>query len=257
MRDIFEEIFEGRPADPMQAARRGMRPALRKRFYARAQAAQGEGGFAVLLDERPVKTPARHGLVAPTRALAEAIAAEWAAQGERIDPAGMPLTRLANTIIDGVAQAAEAMADDIVKHIACDLVLYRADGPEGLIELQARHWDPVVAWAADALGARFIMVQGVTFAAQPPEAIAAARASLPADAWRLGALHSITTLTGSGLLALALHRGAITRDAAWAAAHVDEDWQMAQWGRDELAMARRDFRFAEMAAATRLLELLR
>jgi chaperone required for assembly of F1-ATPase len=125
--------------------------------------------------------------------------------------------------------------------------------------LQARHWDPVLAWARDALGARFVLAQGVMHVAQPKEAVAAARAGIPADAndvkeiWRLGAVSAITTLTGSGLLALALNAGALNADAAWAAAHVDEDWNMDFWGRDELAMQRRAARFADMQAACKVL----
>ena len=261
MRDIFTEIFENQPGDPMAAARRGMRPALRKRFYQSADVADGEGGFAVRLDGKPVRTPLRRLLAAPTRALAEAIAAEWNAQGQEIDPARMPLTRLANAVIDAVADAPDAVAADIENYLGSDLVCYRAETPEGLIAAQACAFEPVLAWAHEALGARFVTVKGVMHVPQPPETVAAARAAIPIEAsdmkeiWRLGALSSITTLTGSGLLALALAAGALAAEAVWAAAHVDEDWQMSQWGRDEIALARRDFRFAEFEAAATVLEL--
>jgi chaperone required for assembly of F1-ATPase len=252
MRDLFEDIFPDDPLDPVEATRRAMRPQVRRRFYARAEVAEGEGAFAILLDGRPVMTPARRKLAAPTRALAEAIAAEWDAQGEVIDPAGMPLTRLANTIIDGVADSMAAVAADVAKYLGSDLVCYRASNPDGLVARQAKAWDPVLAWAEEALGARFAVTQGMAFVAQPEAALAAARAAIPAgpgDSWRLGALHTVTTLTGSALIALCVLHGRLRPPEAWAAAHVDEDWNMEFWGQDALALERRAFRYTEMQAA--------
>jgi chaperone required for assembly of F1-ATPase len=204
-----------------------------------------------------VRTPARRPLAAPSRELAQAIADEWQAQDDVIDPAHMPLTRLANSIIDGVTDKPDEVRDEIVKYLGSDLLFYRADGPEGLTERQAQAWNPIVRWAADALGARFIMVEGVVFAAQPEEAIAAAAKAIPTNIWRLGAVHSVMTLTGSALLALALDHGAIDAEQAWTAAHVDEDWQMEQWGRDTLAMERRAHREAEIKSAATVLKLVR
>lgn len=257
MRDIFEDIFKSNPLDPMEAARRNVRPTLRKRFYETAGVTQNGDLYEVTLDGKPVRTPSRRPLATPSRELSQAIADEWQAQADMIDPANMPLTRLANSIIDGVADAPEPVRAEIVKYLGSDLLFYRADGPEGLIEKQAEHWDPVVAWAADELGARFIMVEGVVFATQPEEAITAASGAIPADAWRLGAAHSVMTLTGSALLALALANGAVSQEDAWRAAHVDEDWQMAQWGQDTLAMQRREHRLAEMKAAAAILKYIR
>jgi chaperone required for assembly of F1-ATPase len=264
MRDIFTEIFENQPLDPRESARRGARPKLRKRFYSQAHVGEAEGGgFPLLLDGKPVKTPARRVLAAPTRALAEKIAEEWNAQADLIDPARMPLTRLANAVIDAVADAPKPVADDVALYLGSDLLCYRADAPPGLVERQAQHWDPVLAWARDALGARFVLAQGIVHVAQPSEALAAARAKIPADAsnvndiWRLGAVSLITTLTGSGLLALALAHGAHDADAAWAAANVDEDWQMSQWGRDDAALERRAFFRVEFEAAVTVLQLAR
>jgi chaperone required for assembly of F1-ATPase len=254
MRDIFTEIFENFAADPMEAARRAVRPRLRKRFYRQASVSEGEGSFPVLLDGKQVFTPARKPLAAPRRELAEALAAEWNVQEQEIDPARMPLTRLANAVIDAVAENPGAIAAEIEKYLGSDLLVYRAEAPAGLVERQAQAWDPVLAWAQAALGARFVLGQGVMHVRQPPAAIAAARAGIPAEPWRLGALASITALTGSGLIALALAAGRLDVAAAWAAAHVDEDWQMAQWGRDELALAARAFRFAEMQAAVTVLK---
>lgn len=253
MREIFEDIFKNDPLDPSESARRNMRTSLRKRFYDKVEIGESADGFAVLLDGKPIRTPARRSFATPSRALSEALAAEWRAQTDAIDPARMPLTRLANSIIDGVADAPGAVADDIAKYLGSDLVFYRADEPAGLIERQAQHWDPVLDWMHKTFGSRFMLAQGVIHVMQPQDAIAAARAAFPADPWRLGALHSVTTLTGSAALALALLHGRITAEEAWQAAHVDEDWNMQTWGSDEAALARRAARFADMQAAAEFL----
>jgi chaperone required for assembly of F1-ATPase len=253
MRDIFDDIFAIEPIDPVEAARRGMRPALRKRFYVNAEVRDTAEGFAVLLDGKPVRTPARRLLAAPNRALAETLAAEWNAQADVIDPGAMPLTRLANAIIDGVSAARGEVAADIAKYLETDLVVYRAEHPAGLVARQAQAWDPVLAWACEALGARFVLAQSVSFVPQPEAALAAARASIPEDPWPLAAVHAVTTLTGSALIALALAAGRLTVEEAWHAAHVDEDWNMDQWGRDPLALERRALHFAEMQAAALVL----
>jgi len=255
MRDILEDIAGSDPLDPTESARRNMRPQLRKRFYQRAHVGDA-APFAILLDDRPVRTPAGNALALPSRALGEAVAAEWDAQQERIDPAVMPLTRLVNSIIDGVAIAPAPVAEEVAKYLGSDLVCYRADTPAGLVARQAQHWDPILDWARDTLGARFVLAEGVMFAAQPDHAIVAASAAIPSDPWRLGAVNVITTLTGSALIALALSQGRLTLDDAWTAAHVDEDWNMSQWGRDELALDRRAKRFAEMQAAGTVLLLV-
>jgi chaperone required for assembly of F1-ATPase len=251
VRETLEDILSQSPIDPTEAARRNMR-AQRRRFYERAEAAPS----GILLDGRPVRTPAKRALAAPTAALAEALAAEWRAQGEFIDPLTMPLTRLASTIIDGVAAASDSVAAEVAKYLASDLICYRADAPAELVARQAQHWDPLVAWAREGLGAELRVATGIIHLAQPEAAIIAARVRVPRHPWRLGAVHAITTLTGSAVIALAVAAGAIDRDAAWAAAHVDEDWNMEFWGRDEVALGRRAVRFAEMAAATQVLQEL-
>jgi chaperone required for assembly of F1-ATPase len=261
MRDIFEEFSHNQPLDPAEAARRAMRPQLRHRFYSDVAVVEGEGHFGIALDGRPVKTPARQALAAPSWALAEALAEEWRDQREHIDPSTMPLTRLANSIIDGVAAAPGPVAAEIEKYLASDLVFYRAATPQGLAARQQAAWDPLIAWAREALGARFVLAEGLVHVAQPQEALAAAGAAIPRNAadardiWRLGALHSITTLTGSALVGLAVLAGRLSVAEAWAAAHVDEDWNMAQWGGDELALERRAYHEAEMQAAGRVMEL--
>jgi chaperone required for assembly of F1-ATPase len=256
MRDLFESIFPDEPLDPIAAARRGMRPQLRRRFYQRAEVEDAENEFCLLLDGRPVKTPARRTLAAPARALAQQLAAEWDAQHDVVDPAKMPLTRLANSIIDGVIDAPSAVALEVERYLACDLVFYRAGGPAGLVMLQAKAWDPVLAWAREAIDARFLLAEGIVFVTQPAQALAAASFAIPKHPWRLGAVHTITTLTGSALIAIALAHGALSVEAAWAAAHVDEDWNMQFWGRDELALEHRAARFSEMRAAAAVLEAI-
>ncbi len=238
----------------MEAARRGARAVLRRRFYENASVSEVPNGYAVQLDGKPVHTPARHLLAAPTPRLAQEVAAEWNAQTEFVDPAKMPLTRLANSIIDGVTASPQTVADEIKKYLTSDLLFYRAGAPQGLVDRQAQHWDPVLQWAADTLGAKFYLSEGVVYVAQPEAALAASYAAVPGDPWRLGAAHVITTLTGSALIALAMVRGQLSAEAAWLAAHVDEDWNMEQWGRDEMAMQRRDFRFAEFQAAANILK---
>jgi|SRR5438105_3716070 len=263
MRDIFDVLFPQERLDPVEAARRSIRRRLHRRFYQEVRVTPAEGTFLIALDGRPVKTPARRNLAGPVHALAEVLAQEWRAQADTIDPATMPLTRLANSIIDAVTDAPGPVAMDVAKYLGSDLLFYRAENPGGLVARQTAAWDPLLAWAGEALGARFTLGQGLVYVEQPEEALAAAQAAIPRDpidrnnAWRLGALHSITTLTGSGLIALAVLRGRLSADEAWDASNVDEDWNFQTWGRDEEALQRRTFRFAEMRAAARVLDSLR
>jgi chaperone required for assembly of F1-ATPase len=254
MRDLFEHIFVNQPLEPSEAARRGMRPHRRRRFYQQVGVEQRDGEFHVVVDGRPVRTPARHALAAPALALAEILAAEWQQQREVIDPATMPLTRLANSIIDGVATAPAPVAAEVEKYLASDLVLYRAEAPEGLVARQTQAWDPVLSWASADLGAHFVPARRLLYVAQSPQALAAAGTAIPTHPWPLGALHAVTTLTGSALIALALAHRALSLDEAWTAAHVDEDWNMERWGQDALALERRKCRFTEMRAAALVLE---
>jgi chaperone required for assembly of F1-ATPase len=262
MRDIFEDIFVNQPLDPTESARRNMRPHLRTRFYRQARAGEAPEGHQVLLDGKPVRTPARRLLAAPVRSLAQALAAEWDAQKDKVDPAAMPLTRLANSIIDGVAPAPQPVADEIEKYLGTDMLFYRAAEPEGLVALQRQHWDPVIDWARETFGARFVLAEGVMHVAQPAESIAKARGVISTGsdivgAWRLGALHVVTAITGSALLALALAEDRLSPDEAWTAAHVDEDWNVRSWGRDDLALDRRAYRRKEFDAAAGVLAALR
>ncbi|MGD9502611.1 MAG: ATP12 family chaperone protein [Methyloceanibacter sp.] len=230
---------------------------LPKRFYQNVDVAERDGGNAPLLDGKPIRTPGKRELLLPSRALAEAVAAEWRTQKETIDPATMPLTKLANSAIDGVTGREEDVIGDILAYAGSDLLCYRADGPGGLIAAQAAHWDPVLAWAKAALGAQLALAQGVVHVAQPQAALDRLREALrDHDPFGLAALHVMTGLTGSALLALAVALGRLTPEEAWKAAHVDEDWQIAQWGEDAEAASRREARWRDFAAAARWLALL-
>src|ERR1700733_3114991 len=253
MRDLFEPH---QPADPIVAARRGGRQTPWRRFYSNAAAATTAEGHVVQLDDKPVRTPAQRIITAPTRALAQAIAAEWDAQNKVVDPATMPLTRLANVIIDGVTDLPNPVAAEIEKYLASDLIFYRAHAPAELRERQARHWDPILAWSRDALGAQFKIGEGIVHVAQSEAALNAVGTAIPTDPWRLGALHTVTTLTGSALLALAMLRSGLSAEAVWQAAHIDEDWNMEKWGQDKIALKSRSLRFAEFQAAAMVLQSL-
>jgi chaperone required for assembly of F1-ATPase len=256
MRELFDEVAGKSPLDPQEMVRRSTRGPQRKRFYARAGVAQSPDGFAITLDDKPVRTPSGRALVAPSLDIADAIAAEWEAQKEFINPLTMPLTRVANSVVDAVADRVEAVAADIAKYFESDLLFYRAGHPDGLVAREATHWDPVLFWAAEALGAHFILAEGIMYVRQPDAAIQAARAALPDDPWSVAALHVITTSTGSALLALALLRGVLDSEEVWAAAHVDEDWNIEKWGIDGEVDARRAARLVDFTAAVRILKAL-
>ena len=256
MRELFDEVAGKSPLDPQEAVRRTTRGPQRKRFYASAGVAEGKGGFLVTLDGKPIKTPSGHQVTAPARSIADAIAAEWNAQADTINPLTMPLTRFANSVVEGVAGKVDAVADDIAKYLGSDLLFYRAGHPEALVAREAAHWDPILFWAADTLGAHFILAEGLVHVRQPDAAIPAARAALPPDAWSIAAMHVITTLTGSALLALALYRGVLDQDHVWAAAHVDEDWNIEKWGVDEEVAAGRAARLVDFKAAADILKAL-
>ena len=251
MRDTNEA-----PRDPMRAAQANMRPQTIKRFYKAVELREADGRHALMLDGRQARTPGRNPLSATSRALMLEVAAEWERQSETIDPAEMPLTRLLNSAIDGVAHTMAETRADILRYAGSDLICYRAEEPETLVARQAQAFDPVLRWAAETLGARFNVTAGVMHVAQPPEALAAIGAALEAydDPAALAALSVMTTLTGSALLALAGARGFLSAEAAWRAAHVDEDFQAERWGADAEAIARREARRREFEAAATAIE---
>ncbi len=243
--------------DPAKSARTAAKPALPKRFYEKAGFRETDHGFQLTLDGRPARTPARKPLVLPTQALAARVAAEWDEQGETIDPAQMPLTRLVNSAIDGVADRREAVASDLCAYAGTDLVAYRAGDPPRLVAAQSAAWDPIVEWAREALGVRLILSEGVRHVDQPATTISALHEAVNRidDPFRLAALHAMTTLTGSLLIALAVLDRHLTPDEAWDAAHVDETFQASVWGADAEAKTRLDARKREFEAAASLAAL--
>ncbi|MFD0987106.1 ATP12 family chaperone protein [Methyloligella solikamskensis] len=231
-----------------------------KKFYkdVTLAAADGDNAAALLLDGRTVKTPGRNALALPTEPLGEAVADEWRAQGTEIIPETMPMTRLVNTAIDGVRGNEQTVADDIETFAGTDLLCYRADGPDGLVALQGEAWDPPLRWAEKHFGGPFHLAEGVIHVEQPEETMAGVRASLSGlGPFELTALHIMTSLMGSALLALAVAEGEMVPDEAWDAAHVDEDWQILQWGEDKEASERRARRKEDFDTAARMLALVR
>lgn len=229
---------------------------LPKRFYKEVSVTVEGPEFGIALDGRPVKTPMKAAFVLPGRALADAVAAEWMAQIGVINPALMPLTRLANTAIDRVAPERERIIGEIMEFAGSDLICYWAEGPLALVENQQRHWQPVLDWAA-GLGARFTPTRGLVHRPQDGAALAAYSGFLGGfSSWQLCAIHNLTSLTGSALIAGALAAGAMEGQAGWAAAHVDEDWQIAHWGEDAEAARRRAARKDELEATLGYLSLL-
>lgn len=228
-----------------------------KRFWTNVALTEQEGGWAVALDARLLKTPARATLVVQPRAMAEAIAAEWRACGEEIDPRAMPLTGLANAAVDHVAPDARRFAADLARYAEGDLTCYRADHPPGLIAAQAAAWDPLLDWARRRYDVDFKVVTGIVHVDQPPATVARLTAALDsATPFELAALSPIVTIGGSLIAALALFERAVDVKTAWAAVSVDERWQIEQWGDDAEAVASLANRRADFAAAARFLELL-
>lgn len=237
-----------------KGASHGGRPEPLRKFYKTASIGpQKDGVHPVLLDGRPVRTPARRPLAAPA-AVAERIAAEWDAQETHIDPLTMPLTRLANTAIDGVADAFDAVAEEIVSIAGNDLLAYRAEHPQGLVARQAELWDPLIADTEARLGVPFVVTAGIMPVNQDARLPAAVRAALPGKPLPLAALHQLTTLTGSALIALGVLEGRLAFAEGWDAAHVEEDWNIREWGEDAEAARRRAVRRRDAEAAAFVLE---
>ena len=236
------------PLDPNVAARKGFRePEERlKRFWKAVDVAEGQGGWAVTLDGRTPKTPAGAPLVLPTAAAARLAAEEWAAQGEFLDPTTMPATRLAATAIDRIGEAREAVADEIAAFAGSDLLCYLAEHPTALAVEQAREWTPWRDWAAAECGVALEPVEGIIHRAQDPAAIARVRElALALDDFGLAGLAMATPLLGSAVLGLALHRGALSGEAAFELSRLDEAFQERQWGVDAEAAERTAARRAE------------
>ncbi|MEO1225963.1 MAG: ATP12 family protein [Pseudomonadota bacterium] len=229
-----------------------------KRFYDSTSARVTDDGVVVHLDDRPVRTPGKRLLTVPTQDLGEAIAAEWAAQGDEIAPASMPLTELASTALDHVGPNRTAIVEATAAYGRTDLLCYRADQPEALVDRQTEAWEPPLEWFKDRHGVSLATTVGIVHLAQAPEAIAAMdQIVADHDDWRLAALSLVTARLGSLVLALGLVDGRFDPAEAMALAHLDEDFQIERWGEDDEAMARRASIAAEVASARHLIDLLK
>lgn len=233
----------------------------RKRFYQNvtvSEAGRQTPSYRVLLDGRTIRTPAKRELAVASREVAEALGEEWRSQGSHINPVSMPMTRLVNSAIDGVADRLDDVRADVVAYGGSDLVCYLAEQPIELVERQSKRWGEIHAWAKQALGVELALAVGVMPVAQAPAMLSKLEAALqPASPLELAALHVMTTLTGSVLLALAVWHERVTAEEAWSLAHIDEDFQIEKWGEDVEARRRREQRWTEMRAASELCRLVR
>ena len=241
-----------------QAARPDLAKPRPKKVFAKAEPGERAGRHVLLLDGRPAMTPAGRSLWLPNAETASAIAEEWDAQDETVDVNRMPLTRLVHSALDGVLDSIAAVRADIVKYAASDLLCYRAEHPQSLVDIEANAWDPILNWARAELGVALETTAGVAFVAQPAAALAAiaaavARIEAPCG---LTALHLMTVLSGSAVLALAVALGRLDPQSAWRAAHADEDFQMMEWGADQAAVERRQRRWRDFESAARLTRLV-
>jgi chaperone required for assembly of F1-ATPase len=228
-----------------------------KRFWKNADVLARDAGWAIELDGKPLRTPAREPLVVPSKALARAIAGEWAAVSERVDPRAMPLTGIANVAIDRVAPERAQFAAGLARYAQGDLACYRAEGPPELVERQAEQWDALLDWARRRFDVDFRTTSGIIHVAQPQATVdRLAYAVLAMDAFRLAALSPLVTIGGSLVAALALAEAAIGVEQAWHAVSIDERWQLERWGSDAEAEVALENRRADFFAAARFLELL-
>lgn len=227
-----------------------------KRFWKEAQVVEAEGGFAVELDGRPVRTPLKSAMTLPSRAMAEAVAAEWDAQEGEIKPVSMPVTRAANAAIDKVTRQHGEVAEMLAAYGDSDLLCYRADSPQELVERQAEAWDPLLDWADATFGARLIPVEGVIHAPQNPRALERLAAPVHAmDAFRLTAFHDLVGISGSLVIGLAAIHEVKDIGTLWRLSRIDETWQEEQWGIDEDARAQAAMKESDFYAAKRFHDL--
>ena len=229
-----------------------------KRFYERVTTASLDDGYAIFLDDRPIKTPKRETLVVPTEALALALAEEWDSQGKTVSIESMRLNKLANTAIDHIGRVRDEVIDDIAKYGETDLLCYRSDYPQELQDIQTSKWQPVLDWVEEATGARLKSTVGVIHLPQEETALSRIRSAVSGhDDFRLTALHMVTTLTGSVCLALALSNGFLSVDEIWDIATVDDQFQEKRWGTDPEAQESLHRRHRDLMVASRQLDLLK
>ncbi|MGB0660906.1 MAG: ATP12 family chaperone protein [Mangrovicoccus sp.] len=228
-----------------------------KRFWTEVQTVETDTGYAIHLDGRPVRSPAKTLVNVPSLGLAEMIADEWRSQGELIDPNSMPAMRIANSALDKVTPQFTEVADMLAAYGESDLLCYRADGPAELVDRQAAAWDPVLAWAAEKYNAPLSTGQGVMFIAQPEQSLQALAAQVHAlSPFQLAPFHDLVALTGSLVLALAASQAYAEASEIWNLSRIDEDWQIEQWGEDEEATALAERKKAEFQLAYRVYHLI-
>jgi chaperone required for assembly of F1-ATPase len=256
MREILKEA-EAHIDDGYGRAQEHAKQPLPKRFYKDVSTEEAEGQHRVLLDGKPIKTPGKKTVGFPDAKLAQMVADEWAAVEEKIDPAKMPLTRVCNTIVESGDEYLAPVRAELLKYTGNDLLFYRAEGPDSLVELQRKHWDAPLSVFEHEHGAKFELAGGVIHVAQPQESLDKIEALVNRyGLYSAFAAMSITAITGSALLAIGLREGHFDAEQVWAAAYVDEDYQASQWGEDDQAMAARDYKRKDFNAAVRLFDIL-
>ena len=245
--------------NPMMRAKEVMKTPLPKRFYKDVTVeADDSDMFRVLLDGRPIRTPAKHLVSVPSEKIAAALVVEWDAQQKEIDPATMPLTRLVNSTIDGVEDARDAILEEIIAYLNHDFICYPATHPERLVNRQKKLWQPILDWVEGPLGGRFVQATGVMAVEQSPVMGRRLREEWDnLDIFQLAAVHTVMTITGSALLSYGLWTGFLSKEATWKAAMVDEDWNIEMWGEDDEATKRRVFRQADFDASALVIDSLR
>ncbi len=228
-----------------------------KRFWTETTAREGDGGWHVLLDGRPVRTPARNACVVPVQALAQEIAVEWDAQTEVVNPLSMPMTRAASTCLDRVVPEIDAVRQNVSSYAETDLICYRAAHPQALAAKQAQRWDPLLHWSAKDLGAPLTTATGVMHVQQSAEHLARlASAVSECGPWTLTALSELVTISGSLVIGLAVQRDAIPAEDGWSLSRIDEDWNIQEWGEDADAAAQTARRRSDFMNAASLLRHL-
>jgi chaperone required for assembly of F1-ATPase len=257
MREFLEDA-ESHRQDGYGRAQAHVKRELPKRFYVAATVQRVDGGFAVGLDGRVPRTPGMKQVIVPAHDVAAAMAVEWSAQEQFIDPQTMPLVRLVNSAVEAGEDSMPALREEIVKYAGNDLLLYRADKPEALVRRQEEIWDPALMKLARQFGVAFQPTMGIVHQPQPAATLAKLAAALAAEQLLpLTAMNAITSITGSGLLALALRHNLLTAEEVWLAAHVDEDHNISLWGEVEEITERRGKRRKEFDAAVDLLAMLK
>jgi chaperone required for assembly of F1-ATPase len=228
-----------------------------KRFWKDVSVERDGRGWAITLDQRPVRTPARAPLIAPTEALANAIAEEWRSVGDQIDPRAMPLTGLANAAIDRVTGERQAFAGGVATYAQADLACYRSDWPPDLVERQREAWDPLLSWARRRYDVDFVTTSGLMHVPQPQATIEQLAHAVEAlDPFRLTGLSPLVTIGGSLVAGLAVLENSVSAEGGWIAVSVDERWQLEQWGADAEGATALENRRRDFMAAARFLDLL-